>query len=570
MGRPRKRARNDEEAEGSAAPAAGSAAAGKTTLFSELPDRSIDLSALSEPMPSPSLTFFDFLGIGDNSGFDIIPSHQQYQQQPQRKQNVIQLNDRLPPPVPTTRVPELRPSVTTNQPHSASATNRQDKFFSRSLFSINFGDIDFDPNVNDIDVNGVRTPPVRNKNSSSSQAASPSGESGISSLLDGSRNRRRNSQEARSSQMPATPGNNSYEGQRRRPTADNSPSSPKNTQESVSEASEDTTTTEVEQQQPPGSSPVSVSEGRHTLLGGIPTSSPIESFKKSSAAWLLTASYRVCSCEARLYLALESLQHLPTELTPALAVARAAAHTAHDTILCRNCSPPETIDLRKRPPPQSYQNLMILGSLLPLMAQTYRRIVTMVDKEAARASLRKIRLPFSLNEYGGVWGSMARWDSMCGQAPSMITRMVEPPLWRLGIRAMLKMDVYGIHPNGDDAGGESEVATPVVSSAESNAPASRDGKDDDQALNSENKATGVPKPGLFLTPIHFGLKDIAKMMEERAKMQQLYVDAANDAGLTQANEDRDGSHQAPPSAEKQKCQRVVELAKQEIDRLIIV
>ncbi|CAK7262780.1 hypothetical protein SEPCBS119000_000159 [Sporothrix epigloea] len=571
MGRPRKRARNDEETESSAAPAPVPAVAGKPVLTTEPPNRSFDIPSLSEQMPSQDFTFFDFLGMNDNNVFEVTMPQQRYHHQPQRMQNTNQPNNQLPSALARSAMPELRPSVMPSPSKPGAATNRPDKFFSRSLFGINFGGIDFDPNVADSDAGGGLTPLGQIRNSSGNQAASPSGESGTSSSLDGSRSMRRNSLEDGSLHAPSTPSNSLHNKERRPTSAGVLPSSPRDTKKNSLSAPEDAKPTEADQSQPRRPSSVSAPGGQYTLLGGIPTSSPSDAYNKSSAAWLLTAPNRVCSCEARLYLALDSLQHLPAELGPALAVARAAANTAHDAILCRSCSPPETVDLRKRPPPQSFQVLAILGSLMPLIAQAYRHIVSMIDKEAARAASEKIQLPFSLTEYGGVWGSMARWDSMCGQAPSMNKRMVEPPLWRLGVRAMLKIDVYGIQPETEDAGGESQVVTSAVTVAESKAPIPEGSKADEEATEGKPKTAGPTKPGLYLTPIHFGLKDVARMMGERAEMQQLYAKAVYDADSMQSHEDDgDGSHQTPPPGEKGKYQKVVELAKKEIDRLVIV
>ncbi|EPE06836.1 fungal transcriptional regulatory protein [Ophiostoma piceae UAMH 11346] len=287
----------------------------------------------------------------------------------------------------------------------------------------------------------------------------------------------------------------------------------------------------------------------------------------------LFAPNRVCGCLARLYLALDSLQHLPTEIGPAMSVARNAAHTAHDTILCPSCSPENVTDIDYRPPMQSYQNLMILGALLPSLAHTYRRIVTMVDEEAARASAAKVRLAISLTEYGGVWGHMARWDNVCEHTSSLDNSVVDPPLWRLVVRALLKMDVYGIHLDradadiGNDTGAfkegqlRTEGKNACFASNTSHAAAS----------NASN-VTGKDGAQHFMVPVHFGLKDIAEMMQERAQRRHQWMDAAYDAGLLKNLTDTEGycAYKRLPPGEKHNCEKIIEMAKQEIDQLVIV
>ncbi|CAK7215049.1 hypothetical protein SBRCBS47491_002357 [Sporothrix bragantina] len=582
MGRPRKRARSDEAEQ---PPNAAPSTTVNNALTSGMPDGDAGLSSLSEQVASPGLTFFDFLGMGDASIFDATFPQQQFQQQPQQDQSMDQSSGLFTSALATTTIPSLTPPATTRQSPSATSTHRYDTLFPRGLFGMNFDNIDFNPSSADAMTSGVPNPPSQNNNSdnnNSNSTASPSGGSDVPSLSNGSQSTQGNSPVVEPTRKmvteeltPGMSGTNPNGWQPRHLPIGILPPSPKIMQQQMPSAPQDTTMSDANQLPPYKPKPLPVAEDQPTLLGGIPTSTPVDAYSKASAAWLLTAPNRICGCLARLYLALDSLQHLPTEVGPAMSVARNAAHTAHDTILCPSCSPPD-IDINSRPPLQAFQNLMILGALLPSIAHTYRRIVAMVDEEAARATAAKVRLPLSLTEYGGVWGHMARWDNVCAQTTNMDNSIVEPPLWRLVVRAMLKMDVYGIHLDREDAeddgiGSVAQAAMSAINGTAGSTPASQSSNDSSATGRPEGKATGPPKPGFFMVPVHFGLKDIAEMMEERAKMRHRYMDMAYDAGLIKTSEEGgDCGYRKLPPGEKHPCQKIIEMAKQEIDRLVIV
>lgn len=614
MGRPRKRPRADEEEDKitNAGAASGDRPTDGTNDMSggvsglnlprEMGDGDVGLSILADQVSSPGFTFFDFLGMGDNNALDptIMQQQQDHQQQDQQHNthaDMVQSTGLHTQPALTSfpsatavaAIPGLSPPSTARHSPMPTATHRYDCLFPRSLFGINFADIDFNTGPTDVMGAGVPTPPTQT--SKNSNTASPSGGSDVPSLTSTSNG----SQSSQATETPAThrsappmttpgltpglAGSSPHGWQPRHPPIGILPPSPiimpqqlpplPTIGQAVSDAYDASEKTgELPPYQP---HKIPVPEGQPTLIGGIPTSTPIDAYSKSSAAWLLTAPNRVCGCLARLYLALDSLQHLPSEVGPAMSVARNAAHTAHDTVLCPSCSPPH-LDLNSKPPLQAFQNLMILGALLPTIAHTYRRIVAMVDEEAARASAAKIRLPLSLTAYGGVWGHMARWDNVCTQTTSMDNSMVEPPLWRLVVRAMLKMDVYGIHLDREDMDDE-DAAASIVSAQE--AMASATGKDKTANGNGgkpqADRKAGDPKASFFMVPVHFGLKDIAEMMEERSKMRHKFMDDAYDAGLIKTQEEGgECGYKRLPPGEKPNCQKVIEMARQEIDKLVIV
>ena len=156
-----------------------------------------------------------------------------------------------------------------------------------------------------------------------------------------------------------------------------------------------------------------------------------------------------CACLANMYLALDSLQKLPSNTRDAMCAARYASRVAHDCVQCPLCSVPMStngkIDI------QCLQNVMVLGGLLPVIADAYRRIVLMVDNEAQCARAEQRKLFFSTNEFGGLWGRIAQEKIYMDNSSGMMGDM-DPILWRQIVRSMLKLDVYGMNTCGDSSG----------------------------------------------------------------------------------------------------------------------
>ncbi|KAK3337216.1 hypothetical protein B0T19DRAFT_351682 [Cercophora scortea] len=232
-----------------------------------------------------------------------------------------------------------------------------------------------------------------------------------------------------------------------------------------------------------------------------------------------------CDCSARLYYSLESLQRLPTEIDSAMNTARNAARTAHNTVMCTICGLPP-LELSHRPPIASFQNMMMLGALLPSLSNAYVRILAMVDDETARADAARSKIHFSLEGYGGIWGEIAHTKNACSAASNLEGVMLEPSMWRLTVRALLRFDVYGI--NEADAGGGTGVACEVT------------------------------QPGL---------KDIISMMEARSRKRHEELDALVASGaIKDTNLLQYISHS---SADDLPCMRIIDIAKKSIEDLVI-
>ena len=232
-----------------------------------------------------------------------------------------------------------------------------------------------------------------------------------------------------------------------------------------------------------------------------------------------------CGCLASLYLALDSLQRLPKQVGPAMSVARNAAKAAHDAIRCPVCSPP-FVNQADLVPLSSFQNMMVLGALLPSTANAYRHILVMIDEEAARAAAEGRELRFMINEYGGVWGSLAQSENVCGTTERFQNAAMEPTMWRLTVRALLKVDVYGINSSCGDG----------------------------------PKATCLPFTQL-------GLKDIVMMMEERSIRRHGQLDELIAKGFIKPH--TNCGQPLPAPGERPTCLRIIDIAKSSIANLII-
>lgn len=151
-----------------------------------------------------------------------------------------------------------------------------------------------------------------------------------------------------------------------------------------------------------------------------------------------------CTCLSALCLAVESLADLPTTTLAALQTARTAARTVHNAIRCPACCP------SVHPPPgttgpttvgvAAFQSMMLVGTLIPSLVDAYHKILQLVDDETARAVAARRLLTFSLSQYGGMWIKGA----FCGGDAVYENKEMEPGAWRLSVRSLLKMDVYGI------------------------------------------------------------------------------------------------------------------------------
>lgn len=239
-----------------------------------------------------------------------------------------------------------------------------------------------------------------------------------------------------------------------------------------------------------------------------------------------------CSCLADLYLALDSIARLPTQVVPALRTARTAAHTAHNTIRCEVCCPP--IHKSMKLAPSAFQNTMLLGALLPSIADAYYRTLELIDAEATRAIATHTHLTFNLAEYGGTWGELSNLGSGGNKnlAAHDETKVMDPAAWRRSVRSLLKIDVYGVNNNDNDNNNNSHGETATVRFH------------------------------------HIGLRDLVAEMDEKSRGRHAEIDALIEAGLSPPT-GLNGLQASHSRGKEPHCRHVVELAREAVDNLHI-
>lgn len=234
-----------------------------------------------------------------------------------------------------------------------------------------------------------------------------------------------------------------------------------------------------------------------------------------------------CSCLANLYLALDSIARLPTEVVAALRIARTAAHTAYDAIHCNICCPP--IHKTTKLAASAFQNTQLLGALIPSLADAYHQILGLVDAEATRAISTHTQLTFALSAYGGTWGTLLPpCDvSAAGSGPGGVDvyedKVMDPAAWRRSVRSLLKIDVYGV-----------------------------DTRD----------CSGQPR---FR---QIGLRDLVAEMDEKSRVRHTEVDALIDAGLP-APIGMGGLPARHTRGREPHCRHVIQLAREAVENLHI-
>lgn len=258
----------------------------------------------------------------------------------------------------------------------------------------------------------------------------------------------------------------------------------------------------------------------------------------------------LCSCLANIYLALDSLNRLPDDLPKAIRIARSAAKTAHDALQCQSCCPPlpqsnEAAAAAAAPyaPTVSisaHQTTMLLGTLIPTIANAYHRILALVDAETARAAAAQTTMLFSLSDIGGFWlaathgSSGAAVSSSCPLNAAAYENMtLDPSTWRLSVRAVLKVDVYGVQCSRQSADAAATMS---------------------------------------LTQL--GLRDLVARMDDISRTRHAELDALMEAGVLR--EEESGGfmrvrHTRSLEAEGRShlCRNIIATAKEAVDSLVI-
>ena len=162
-----------------------------------------------------------------------------------------------------------------------------------------------------------------------------------------------------------------------------------------------------------------------------------------------TATLPPCSCLASMYLSLASLQQFPTDIVAALATVRGAAATAANSIWCPQCG--SVLLDNPTPPIESFQNTMLIGTILPIIANGYGRLLKMIDAETDQAVATGQTKTFRFHDYGGICGKQESvQQAMICMEKELFFNAVEmsPAQWRTTVRALLRVDIYGHEQTG--------------------------------------------------------------------------------------------------------------------------
>lgn len=149
-----------------------------------------------------------------------------------------------------------------------------------------------------------------------------------------------------------------------------------------------------------------------------------------------------CSCLASLYLALAAVQELSPDIAVALRTFRGASVTALSVLRCPVCGLVDPTQVG--PPMKAFQSMMLLGTLLPVIADGYRQLLDVIERDTAAAQAAGKKQDFTLEAYGGMGMMMCGEAARCCSSDIFRSRDLEPLEWRVAVRALLRADVYGI------------------------------------------------------------------------------------------------------------------------------
>lgn len=163
-------------------------------------------------------------------------------------------------------------------------------------------------------------------------------------------------------------------------------------------------------------------------------------------------------------LSLAALQQFPSDIATALKTVRGGAATASDCVLCPQCGSVALNDLT--PPIELFQNTMLLGTIIPIVANGYARLLKMIDEETNIAIAAGQNKTFRFQDYGGFFESQHKLGPKCPcDAGSISFNSVEMPAqeWRRTVCALLRIDVHGYEQGGLKHKGLKDLITDLVS-----------------------------------------------------------------------------------------------------------
>jgi hypothetical protein len=271
----------------------------------------------------------------------------------------------------------------------------------------------------------------------------------------------------------------------------------------------------------------------HRVFGSFPddpdSSSPSSSQTRNPNQSQKSLHSAKCECLSSLYLGLDALANLPSDPFPAIRVARNGSKIAYNVVKCPSCSIPLVQDPLAVPPMDAFQNMMLLGALIPSICNAYMRILELIDNVVAEAQREDRKLHFSFAELGGLWGKLVQVERTCLVASSVNDKDLDAPVWRKTVLATLRADIYGFTFN----------------------PGQQDSFNDQ-----------VPP---FKHP---GLKQVVQLLEERSRIRHEKLDTLAQQGQHCQGVFGPPGHDGTDSKGHQ-CMRLIEVAKIALDRLVI-
>ncbi|KAI9676995.1 MAG: hypothetical protein M1817_006834 [Caeruleum heppii] len=155
-------------------------------------------------------------------------------------------------------------------------------------------------------------------------------------------------------------------------------------------------------------------------------------------------SQRSCACLATLTSSMATLSQLPVSFPASLLPLRSAILAAQAAIACPEC--PQDFSL-------GYQNTMLLGTLLPLIAEGYGRVLRGVNDEARDKETRGERVMIKMGEMSGIDATdLPSWSERSDRKASPVTDDgievdISPEEWRQLARRVVRTDIMGPLPS---------------------------------------------------------------------------------------------------------------------------
>ena len=150
-----------------------------------------------------------------------------------------------------------------------------------------------------------------------------------------------------------------------------------------------------------------------------------------------------CACIASLFLALTNLQSLTVHFPLALPQLRVALSTARTAFSCKRCATTTSFV-----PP--FQSMMFIGTLLPLIAEGYSRVLRWIDDEADAVAAAQGKKTLKMADFSLETAGLHTGMPDC---PMSFEVELEPAEWRRLARQVVQRDVSG----GDDGASASRL-----------------------------------------------------------------------------------------------------------------